>query len=284
MIDLGNRWIGWLWRYRIKNLPTVAGWAGPLLLGALMAHGGMAQTVEKTQPVKMMAADAHPAFEVAAIKPSDPRESANGFHAEGRQVSIANQSVAKMVMFAYAVQQSQVVNLPEWASTTRYDVSGVPDLEGAPNLVQLREMIQKLLFDRFGLVLHRETRELPVYAITLAKGGAKLTSAADPNGTSGEGGMQHGTELRMRFTNSSTADLALNLQLVVDRPIVDRTGLTGRYDFVLRYTMDETHATDPNAPPGLFTAIREQLGLKLDAVKAPTQVLVVDSVQQPKEN
>jgi len=127
--------------------------------------------------------------------------------------------------------------VPEWANTVRYDVSGVPDVEGAPNIVQLREMIQKLLSDRFGLVFHRETRELPVYAISVAKGGTKLTSAADPNGTSGEGGMQHGTELTMRFTNSSIADLALNMQLMVDRPIVDRTGLAGRYDFVLRYTL-----------------------------------------------
>jgi uncharacterized protein (TIGR03435 family) len=88
----------------------------------------------------------------------------------------------------------------------------------------------------------------------------------------------------MRFTNSSIADLALNMQLMVDRPIVDRTGLAWRYDFVLRYTVDEMRATDPNAPPGLFTAIQEQLGLKLEAEKAPAQVLVIDKVEQPSAN
>ena len=279
----------WLGK-RIRKMLVVVGCvsASALVLGAMIGRGAMAQTAaggaEKVQPVKVMAADAHPAFEVAAIKPSDPSESANGFHAEGRQVSIANQTLVKMVMFAYSVQQSQVAGVPEWANTVRYDVSGVPDVEGAPNIVQLREMIQKLLSDRFGLVFHRETRELPVYAISVAKGGTKLTSAADPNGTSGEGGMQHGTELTMRFTNSSIADLALNMQLMVDRPIVDRTGLAGRYDFVLRYTVDEIRATDPNAPPGLFTAIQEQLGLKLEAVKAPVQVLVIDKLEQPSAN
>jgi uncharacterized protein (TIGR03435 family) len=264
-----------------------AGWAcaGALLLSAIVGRGVAAQVATgEAQPVKAMAADAHPVFEVAAIKLSDPNESTNGFHAEGRHIFIMNQTLMKMVTFAYGVQQSQVTGAPEWAGTVRYDVDGVPDIEGAPNINQLREMIQKLLSDRFGLALHRETRELPVYAISVAKGGAKLTSAADPDGNSGESGMQHGTELTMRFTNSSIADLALNLQLVVDRPIVDRTGLSGKYDFKLRYTVDETRSTDPNAPPGLFTAIQEQLGLKLDGVRAPTQVVVIDAVDRPSAN
>jgi uncharacterized protein (TIGR03435 family) len=268
---------------------AVVGWvgAGALVLSAMTGRGVMAQTpggAEKAQPAKAMAADAHPVFEVAAIKSSDPNESANGFHAEGRHVFIKNQTLVKMVMFAYAVQQSQVAGGPEWASTVRYDISGVPDVEGGPNIKQFQEMIQKLLSDRFGLVFHRETRELPVYAISVAKGGAKLTTAAAPNGVSGESGLQHGTELTMRFTNSSIAELALNMQLVVDRPIVDRTGLAGKYDFVLRYTIDEARATDPNAPPGLFTAIQEQLGLKLEAVKAQTKVLVVDAAERPSAN
>jgi uncharacterized protein (TIGR03435 family) len=277
-------------RKRIRKMLAIVGWAGAatLVLTTMIGRGVMAQTAaggaEKTQPAKAMAADAHPVFEVAAIKLSDPSQSANGFHAEGRHVFIVNQTLVKMVMFAYAVQQSQVAGEPEWASTVRYDISGVPNVEGAPNIKQIQEMIQKLLSDRFGLVFHRETRELPVYAISVAKGGAKLTSAAAPNGVSGESGLQHGTELTMRFTNSSIADLALNMQLVVDRPIVDRTGLPGRYDFKLRYTLDETRPTDPDAPPGLFTAIQEQLGLKLEAVKAPTQVLVVDAVERPSAN
>jgi uncharacterized protein (TIGR03435 family) len=272
----------------LRKMLVVVGYAGALVLSAMIGRGVMAQNAaggaEKVQPAKAMAVDAHPVFEVAAIKPSDPNESTNGFRAEGRHIFIMNQTLMKMVTFAYGVQQSQVIGGPEWASTVRYDIDGVPDVEGGPNIKQLREMIQKLLSDRFGLTFHRETRELPVYAISVAKGGAKLTSAADPNGVSGESGLQHGTELTMRFTNSSIADLALNMQLVMDRPIVDRTGLAGTYDFKLRYTIDETRATDPNAPPGLFTAIQEQLGLKLEAVKAPTQVLVVDKVEQPSAN
>jgi len=269
---------------------AVTGWVGTgaLMLTVMMPQTVLAQTAvggaEKAQPIKPMAVDAHPVFEIAAIKPSDPNESTNGFRADGRHIFIMNQTLMKMVTFAYGVQQSQVIGRPEWASTVRYDIDGVPDVEGGPNIKQLQEMIQKLMSDRFGLVFHRETRELPVYAISVTRGGAKLTSAADPNGVSGESGLQHGTELTMRFTNSSIADFALNMQLVVDRPILDRTALAGTYDFKLRYTVDETRVTDPNAPPGLFTAIQEQLGLKLEAVKAPTQVLVIDAVGRPSAN
>ena len=80
------------------------------------------------------------------------------------------------------------------------------------------------------------------------------------------------------------ADFILGMQFFFDRPLVDQTGISGRHDFTLRYTYDEAHATDPNAPPGLFTAIQEQLGLKLDAVKAPIDVFAIDRVEQPSAN
>ena len=87
------------------------------------------------------------------------------------------------------------------------------------------------------------------------------------------------------MTSHADADFVLDMQFFLDdRPLVDQTGLTGRYDITLRYTHDEANATDPDAPPGLFTAIQEQLGLKLDAVKAPTDVFVIDHVEQPSPN
>ncbi|MGD0798568.1 MAG: TIGR03435 family protein [Acidobacteriaceae bacterium] len=237
------------------------------------------------QPSKMMPADAHPSFEVAAIKASDPNNPSDRIHTDGRHVLLENQSVDKLIQFAYGLQRSQLAGGPAWADTDRYDVNGVTDVVGEPNTKQLQGMVQRLLVERFGLAFHREQRELPVYAITVAKGGAKLTrSASDPNGPMDESGSGSGTALSMKFTNTSMADFGMIMQFVVDRPMVDRTGMAGRYDFVLRYTYDEARATDPNAPPGLFTAIQEQLGLKLEPVKAPTEVLVVDTVERPSEN
>jgi len=240
---------------------------------------------EGTQPEKMMAADAHPVFEVAAIKPSDPNDPSDRIHTDGRHVLLENQSVDKLIEFAYGIQKSQLADEPAWTDADRYDVNGVSDVAGDPNTKQLQGMVQELLVDRFGLEFHREQRELPVYAITLAKGGAKLTkSAGDPNGQMDENGSGNGTARSLMFTNSSMGDFGMVMQFMVDRPMVDRTGLTGRYDFVLRFTSDETRATDPNAPPGLFTAVQEQLGLKLDAVKAPAEVLVVDKLERPSAN
>jgi uncharacterized protein (TIGR03435 family) len=125
-----------------------------------------------------------------------------------------------------------------------------------------------------------------VYAIGVAKGGAKMPkSAGDPNGTPDETDNTNGGQVVMRMTNAMISDLALQLTFYVDRPVVDQTGLTGRYDFQLRWTNDDAHTpTDGAAAPLLFTAIQEQLGLKIDAVKAPTQVLVVDALGRPTAN
>jgi uncharacterized protein (TIGR03435 family) len=248
----------------------------------LTAASASAQT---PTPVKPMAAEAHPSFAVATIKLHDPDSGHQGFDAKGERVTARNQTVASMMMFAYGIHPSQIAGAPDWVSQVRYDVEGKTDTPGEPNLRQQQEMLQKLLADRFGLHFRREQRELPVYAIQIAKGGPKLTLAAKPDAEPDQDGSGHGTEADLGFTSFSMPDLAMGLQFFVhDRPIVDRTGLTGRYDFKLRYTYDEAHATDPDAPPGIFTAIQEQLGLKLDAVKASIDVYAIDHVDRPSEN
>jgi uncharacterized protein (TIGR03435 family) len=268
----------WLW---------VVGGFGLIALVLSCATGRVfAQTApEAAKPSKMMAADAHPSFEVAAIKPSNPNDTGDGFHLDGRQIYIENQTLEKLLLFAYGVHPKQVVDGPEWLATERYDIKGVPDAPGQPSLKQMQEMVQKLLADRFALKFHREQRELSVYAITVAKGEPKLTkNTTNPDGQMDENGSGSGTSTSLKFTNTSMSEFGMVMQFMGDRPMVDRTGLAGRYDFVLRYTYDETKVTDPNAPPGLFTAIQEQLGLKLDAVKAPAEVLVVDKVERPSAN
>jgi uncharacterized protein (TIGR03435 family) len=127
---------------------------------------------------------------------------------------------------------------------------------------------------------------LAVYAITLAKGGEKMArSAGDPNGTPDENERSNGGVVTMRMTNMSMSEFAPDLGYFLGRPAVDQTGLAGRYDFQLKWTPDESRApADGGAPPGLFTAIQEQIGLKLEPVKAQTEVLVVDAVERPSAN
>ena len=251
---------------------------------ALTASQAFAQGTDTT-PVKPMASDAHPSFEVATIKPHDPASNSQGFDAKVERVTARDQSVASMMMFAYGIHPTQIVGAPDWVKNAQYDIEGKTNTAGEPNLSQQQEMLQKLLADRFGLKFHRDKRELPVYAIQIAKGGPKLTPAAHPDAQPDQDGSGHGTEADLGFTSFSMPDLAMGLQFFVhDRPIVDQTGLPGSYDFKLRYTYDEVNATDLNAPPGLFTAVQEQLGLKFLPTKSPVDVFVIDHVERPSAN
>jgi len=239
---------------------------------------------EKEMP---MAAEATPGFMVAAIRPSDPTDpnAANGwaFESEGHRISCKRATVSDILSIAYGVQVRQIAGGPAWLSKDRYDINGVPDVPGVPNVTQLRGMYQKLLAERFHLELHREMREMPIYAITVAKGGPHLKTA-DPNETYNAGNSGDGGQRIMKFTNMSMKDLAKNLDLLEDRPVTDQTGLQGQYDFTLKWTYDISAEAAPGAAPSLFTAMREQLGLKMDAMKGPAEVVVIDRVERPSEN
>jgi uncharacterized protein (TIGR03435 family) len=246
-----------------------------------------AQTGSSAAPEKsgMMPKDADPGWEVATVKQADPNDRVSHINIEGRHVMVEHEPVMAMLKFAYGIQDGQVIGAPEWIKTERWDVTGVPDAAGKPNLPQFQSMMRKLLAQRFGLKLHQERREMPVFALTTAKGGPKLEkSVGDPNGGPGsDGRVVDGVETH-RYTNASMPDLALMLMIYGDRPIVDQTGLQGRYTFQLRWTQDEAHETAPDAPAGLFTAMQEQLGLKLEPTKAPADVLVIDKVERPGAN
>jgi uncharacterized protein (TIGR03435 family) len=191
--------------------------------------------------------------------------------------------VNDLLSFAYAIHQKQIVDGPAWLDTQKYDIVGQADLDGYANLRQIQEMLQKLLQSRFNLKFHREKRELPIYAITVAKGGPKLTKHTEAsNGLPTQSGSP--SSGGRRFTNNSMSDFALGMQSFLDRPVVDQTGLAGRYDFVLTWNPDDSSTDSPNPLPGLFTAIQEQLGLKLDPVKGPADVYVIDHVEKPSEN
>ena len=236
-------------------------------------------------PLAPMAKDANPAFEVATIKPAKPNHGSEGFHINGHRLSLENEPVISLISVAYGIHKTQVVGAPAWFDTDQYDIDGVPDQPGEPNTHQMQLMIQKLLADRFGLKFHREKRELSVYAITIAKGGPKMTlNTTGREGSPDQTGNGNGWQQTMKYTNNTMADLALGLQFVVGKPVIDQTGLTGRYDFTLHYTISDAHLDDPNAPPGFFTAIQEQAGLKLEPTKAQADVLVIDHIERPSEN
>ena len=156
-------------------------------------------------------------------------------------------------------------------------------------------MLQKLLADRFGLTFHRETRTLSVYALTVAKGGPKLTSAAEDSGDA-VGDISFSELGKLQARHASVADFIHSMQRnVLDRPIIDQTGLSGRYDFALNWVPDEFQFASVRTPGGpqipgntegadLVTALREQLGLQLKAMRAPTQVIVIDHAGRPSDN
>jgi uncharacterized protein (TIGR03435 family) len=235
-----------------------------------------------------MAKDADPGWDVVSVKARDPNDTSNNqsLNFKGRQFVMVNRTVQGMLLFAYGLQRVQIVGAPHWIETERWDVQGVPDVPGHPSLKQMQSLTRKLLEERFGLKVHRETKELAVYAITVGKGGEKIApSAGDPNGAPSENENSNGGVVTMRMTNMSMGEFAPDLGSFLDRPAVDQTGLTGRYDLQLKWTVDESKApTDGSAPPGLFTAIQQQIGLKLEPVKAPVEVLVVDAVERASAN
>jgi uncharacterized protein (TIGR03435 family) len=267
----------------------------PLPLNLKRATSETAWTIpDPPARLKPMPADANPVFEVATIKPSKPGTPGKGFGVRGRHFSTKNTSVSDIITFAYGVHARQITGGPAWLETDKYDLDAQPDGEGQPNDKQWKTMVQKLLADRYKLTFHREKKELSVYAIVVGKTGPKLTkSEGDPNGLPALFFRRLGM---LPARNATIADFAGLMQAaVLDRPVVDQTRLPGRYDFTLTWTPDEfqfggqvanTPAPPGNAeaPPDLFTAMQQQLGLKFESTKAPAEVLVIDRVEKPSEN
>ena len=251
----------------------------------------MAERQAKLPP---MAVDANPGFDVATIKPTDPNISSGPFFTvRGSHIIAVNTNGNDLVSLAYGLHSKQIVNGPPWLLTARFDIEGVPDVEGRPNHDQVKLMIQKLLATRFKLVLHHEQRELAVYAIIIGKNGPKLTKT--DRKPSDNTNFSYTNRVVLTVRNATMADFADGMQAsFMDRPVVNQTGLTDRYDFLLKWTPDGSQsglgekmpppADDANAPPGLYTAIEEQLGLKLVSTKAPVDVLVIDHIEMPSEN
>ncbi len=259
-----------------------------VMLVTSLSHAVAAQNAQpKPEAPKKMAADADPAYEVASIKLADPDSTSAGYHMQGRRLTIENKTLRQMFSFAYEAHPRQVIGELSQSATEHYDIEGVLDTDGDPNLKQMQSVVQKLLAERFALQFHRETQVLPVYVLTVALDGPKAArSQGDPNERGNENDEMHSGVVTQFVTNRSMSDFAFSVQYFLDRPVVDLTGLAGKWDFKWTWTSDESglrpDAVDP--PPGIFTAIQEQLGLKLEAKKAPCAVYVIDHAEGPSAN
>ena len=248
-------------------------------------------------PPKPMAADAEPGIEVATIKPNDSSGATlQALTFRGRNLITVNSSLADLMMFAYSVQMKQIIGAPDWIERDRYDINATPDQEGTPTAEQVRSMIRKLIADRFQLKFHHDKRELSAFVLTVGKDGSKL-KPTQANGNLHGIGMQPARTGVMMFANNAPipAFTSFLQSLVFDRPVVDRTGLTGKYDLTVTFTPDDSlfngkslgfpKIEDGVEPaPGLFEAIQQQLGLKLTPEKTQVDVLAIDHVEKPSAN
>jgi uncharacterized protein (TIGR03435 family) len=236
-----------------------------------------------------------PRFEVASIKPAtiadDVLASMNklatcglvGFDRSGSRVHVGPAPVCSLIRLAYNVNNYQVIGVPRDLAQTDagnwFEIGARADAGIEPTIDQARTMLQALLADRFQLRIHREIREMPVYALTVAKGGPKWTPCSNPEAPTV---FQPGRLDNCKPPLMPMARVAQLLIRDVGRPVIDRTGLA-EASFELRYLPDGV-APLPDSPPSLFTALEEQLGLRLEPQRAPVDTIVVDQVARPTAN
>ncbi len=244
-------------------------------------------------PPKSMAADVDPSFEVATIKPSAPGQQGLGIRVDNLgQFTTRNTSLKDLLIFAYGLHPDQIQGLPAWADEDKYDIQGKPDHEGMGNDTQIRSMMTKLLAERFSLTFHREKKEISAYTLNIGRSGQhKLTENTSGVNLPGFGGQGPG---RIGVNNSNMEQFAGFLQArILDRPVVDKTGLVGKFNFTLAWRPDTLPPQPPGAPPlpadiesrpDIYGAMQEQLGLRLAAEKTPVEIFIVDKASKPSDN
>jgi uncharacterized protein (TIGR03435 family) len=267
---------------------TIRLFAASILLAAALA---------RAQPAPQLT------FDVASVKPTPPDAQCGMIQPlPGGGLRVDCLSLQTILTWAYKVQDFQISGGPAWIKSLRWDIlakaqrseaaAGEPaefekmnDSQQQRAMAETRTRLQALLADRFQLAIHRETKDMPAFTLTVAKNGAKLTESANGGGIRRGRGEIVGKGAKM-------AALASFLAVDLSAPVTDGTGLTGRYDFQLEWTPDRpASAGNPGEPqsldatgPSLFTAIQEQLGLRLEPHKAPAEVVVIDRAEKPAEN
>jgi uncharacterized protein (TIGR03435 family) len=250
-------------------------WLGAIANVSAQEQASKLQTPASTQPAT---------FDVISIKPSDPKNMVLAVRPDPNNFTMTGTSLKLLVQYAYDLQGFQLEGAPAWMASTRFDIVAKSETTSAPaqpqdldaklKLVQVR--LQSLLADRFQFRAHKGMMEMPVYSLVVAKSGPKLEASTTNTGYITRGG-------QFVCSHSSMDDLASLLSGSMDRMVLDQTNLTGSYKFTLKWTPDESPNPSPDLP-GIFTAIQEQLGLKLVPTKGPVEMLIVDHVEKPSPN
>ncbi len=271
---------------------TIDGLARTMMMGAMLAMMPIAWAQDA--PAKSLA------YDVVSIKPNTAGSGGmrimitpDGFQAE-------NVTLHTLVGNAYQFNPDMVFGLPKWADSDHFDVKAKVAEEDLPAMKKMEPkermaLIRTFLVERFKIEAHRETKEMPTYDLTIAKGGLKMKEAKPddtyangikgPDGKSRGGGMMMMGRGRMTGQGIAMKGLSNNLTNVTHRPVIDKTGLTAIYDFELKWTPDDAPAGSTEENTGsIFTAVQEQLGLRLDASKGMVETLIVDHVEKPSED
>jgi len=234
-------------------------------------------------------------FEVAAVKPAEANAVGRWIRMQTVHQFVAhNSTLLYLIAPAYNVSPHAISGGPAWVDADRFEITAKAPGEIRPTWDEQMAMLRKLLADRFQLTFHREPREMPAYVLTVAKGGSKLKESAPaavpPEGPPPLVFVLAPDVVRMNARGVTLAEVVSVMQrAALPHPVLDRTGLTGLYDFDLEFAPDETvfggvlKATDTSRP-GLFTAIQQQLGLRLESTKAAVDTIVIDRAERPSGN
>jgi uncharacterized protein (TIGR03435 family) len=238
-----------------------------------------------------------PSFEVATIKPTPPDYAGGRFITmqTAHRFVVMNYTLKSLVAAAYDLNPHAVSGGPKWIDSDHYDILAATSGDLRPNYSQQMSMLRTLLAERFQLTLHREQKIFPVYLLSIAKGGSKLKESASPSDAAPVvvNRIFPGRVL-LPARNATMTDFATVLQRVIlDRSVIDKTALNGRFDFDLEWLPDERQfggalrlmmTSDASGLTDLFTALQRQLGLRLEATRGPISALVIDRLERPSAN
>jgi bla regulator protein blaR1 len=276
----------------VREKATACGRCILLAVGGIAAIGFL-----YVPPARAQALTGRPQFETASVKPSSAQDVRPLFDIKPELFRASNVTVSRLIQVAYGVEGFQVAGGPPWAGSDLFDIRAKPEAPAKPD--QLNLMLRSLLAERFHLAIRRETRDMPGYALLVAKSGAKFKEASASNPQEGRRPVMRIRRGLLVAEEIGAAALAVQLSMFLGRTVVDKTGLTGKYDFKLEWSPDENqaamfqaarvpegHGAPPADPLGasLFTALQEQLGLRLESQKAPTEVLVIERIDRPSAN
>jgi len=216
-------------------------------------------------------AQSRPTFEVASVRPSTDDTNDGYWSPPGTgKFTAHNLSLTRLIILAYGVDPDQIANKPSWFDSAHFDVTAKPSGNVSLTREELKPMLQSLLQDRFHLATHTQTKLMPGYVLTVARGGPKLQTT---KGARFPGYRLNVTDTELNGLDWSMPFLASMLQHPAGRPVVDETGLSGSYDIKLDFSSD---SSADNSLPSIFTALQDTLGLKLKPEKIPVSVLVID--------